>query len=760
MNLLFLGNFDDQSYIPYLKGMVGANSVRVLTKPISTIAEVEVYCRNNGITKIFSTNRTLLTKLLGKDGERKAPSLDSYAGSLFKRNGYEYVFVNPLSQLNSITYGKFLFKRYISKLIAPESWFPTINFQWEILDATNADRIFDLYSTATLIAVDIETFKSPLSIRCVGYTAIFIDLYGGITSHSCVIPLDSSYNLSIVRKFNWELKAAKVTQNGKYDNSYLSAYNAPLYNWLWDTATMFHAWYSELPKTLGFIGAFFVREAVYWKDLANTNDLHEYYLYNCRDTWTTAIAALAWFFESPEWAKNNYVMEFPVNYPSHLCEMTGIKRDGARLLETRTALTTKIATTQYSLNTMVGADLNVGSPKQMKSLCKVLGFGKKIGTSYIPVESCDEDHLKKFSFMHPLYARIFNAVLDIRGDRKLMSTYLRTDDDAKANGEGGSKDYKERILYSINPHGTDTGRNASQEHHFWCGFNIQNIPRGKTVKQTAMSDEDFLFAECDLKQAESRDTANISGDSRLLAAVSSQSDFHSINASAFFGVPYRDIYDDILGKVINKLLRDLAKRVNHGANYCMGPDVLVDTMGLEFIYKAQKLLGLNPLWTPRQVAEYLLQCFHSTYPGLEGVMYPGIWNEVLVTGMLVGATGWTRYCFGKPVPGNKMVRNSYVAHVPQSLNAMVLNKAFMRVFYDIAINPLHSRNFKLIAQIHDSILFQFRKGHEYLCEMVKERMEIPVTVKGYDGITRTFTVPADIKAGKDGKGSKYWSDTE
>jgi hypothetical protein len=39
-------------------------------------------------------------------------------------------------------------------------------------------------------------------------------------------------------------------------------------------------------------------------------------------------------------------------------------------------------------------------------------------------------------------------------------------------------------------------------------------------------------------------------------------------------------------------------------------------------------------------------------------------------------------------------------------------------------------------------------------------MEIPVTIVGYDSITRTFTVPAAIKAGKDGKGSKYWSETE
>jgi outer membrane usher protein FimD/PapC len=39
-------------------------------------------------------------------------------------------------------------------------------------------------------------------------------------------------------------------------------------------------------------------------------------------------------------------------------------------------------------------------------------------------------------------------------------------------------------------------------------------------------------------------------------------------------------------------------------------------------------------------------------------------------------------------------------------------------------------------------------------------MEIPVTVKGYDGKVRTFTVPAALKAGKDGKGATHWSKTE
>ena len=49
--------------------------------------------------------------------------------------------------------------------------------------------------------------------------------------------------------------------------------------------------------------------------------------------------------------------------------------------------------------------------------------------------------------------------------------------------------------------------------------------------------------------------------------------------------------------------------------------------------------------------------------------------------------------------------------------------------------------------------------------MVRERMEIPVTLKGYDGVIRTFVVPAGVKKGdhligaSKGKAT-HWSMTE
>jgi DNA polymerase I-like protein with 3'-5' exonuclease and polymerase domains len=754
--ILFLGTIRDKAYLPRLKSVVGTASIIPVLEPITTLSEILIPCKKKGITRCISTNQVLLQKLVSLQGDtgRKKPSIDNYAGSYFQHDGMEFVFIDPLEQLVSVNYGAFLTRRYISKLASPEAWTaPVPTFQWCIATASNIESIYERLKNAYAIACDIETFSSPLSIRCCGYTAIFIE-GGRITTESVVLPLDSRFALVWLRKLN-ELPAPKIFQNGKYDCSYLSMYNAVPYNYLWDTAHLFHSWYSELPKDLGFLQAFFVREAAYWKDLASSSDLHQYYLYNAKDTWATACVWMAQMLEMPAWATQNYLNEFPLVFPCHMAEMKGIKRDMVELKVAKEEADTKLLAEQGSLNRMLAIkpahNFNVNSPVQMKQLLAVIGCKD--------LESADEKNLKKAALRHPLNARIIGRILSIRKTRKLISTYL-----------GDGKEHNGYILYSLNPHGTDTSRLASREHHFWCGLQIQNIPRGAAVKRTLVADDGFRLAECDLEQAESRDTAYIAGDESLIKAVSGTRDFHSVNASAFFGVPYDSIYSDTLHKTIDKVIRDLAKRVNHGANYNMGPDVLVETMGLDKIWEAQLLLKLPKFWTPRQVAEHLLAAFHKTYPSISRIYYPGVVSEIVTTRMhssraihtceyQASSQGLTRFCFGHP-DKNKRDLNSYVAHPPQSLNAMTLNKAFMKVFYELAINPVHSSNFRLHGQIHDSILFSFREGHEYLCEEVKQRMEIPVTVKGYDGKTRTFVVPAGIKAGRDGKGSIRWSEIE
>lgn len=738
--LLFLGTDEDQPYLSYLKGATGSASCKVSLLPATLWTPVKMLCEKNAITGIICTQLTLLQKLVGAE---KGVSIDNYAGSLFVRDGIEIVFVHPLTQIHTVAHSKFLLKHYISKLVAPQQWYPRTAFSWQQLLPENFDGDFWYLANCEAIAVDIETTQDPLRITEIGYTGIYWDQVGKqYTTQTFVLEVSDLTAVAMMRQIN-ALPVPKILQNGKYDIAYLARYDAQISHYFWDTATMFHCIYSELPKDLASLGAFYVRDAMYWKDMAASGDKQDALRYNALDTWTTANVFLAWMHSAPEYARQNYLQEFPLLAACHLCEMTGIQRDMSRLSLLNQQLQDKEKALHTDLQVMVATpNFNPGSYKQVLGILKALGCAD--------ITSSDEKNLMKAAFRHPVIARIVEQILEIRGTRKLLSTYLT------AGKEFGSKP---TILYSLNPHGTDTGRLASKEHHFWCGLQIQNIPRGPEVKSTLTVPEGWLLGEVDLEQAESRDTAHISGDENLIAAVSGTRDFHSVNASAFFGYPYESIYDDSIGKTTNKPLRDLAKRVNHGANYNMGPNVLVDTMGLTAIYKAAALLKLTKGLSPKQIAEELLARFHKTYPAVAGVMYKGIVVDVSLRKTLVGATGWTRYCFKDP-KNDKRAMNAYAAHPAQSLNAMMLNKAFLKVFYEIALHPDHGQNFRLLAQIHDSILFRFREGHEYLCALVKQAMEIPVTVTGYDGKTRTFTVPAAIKAGKNGKGAKYWSETE
>lgn len=772
--ILFWGTSFDKVYLPHLKACVGSTTTFIRVDSITTLIEVQMYCDKKKINRVVSSSVDLLKKLLNWD-KRAAPSLAAYTGSWFEiasldKEGekIEIVFIPPLKNLVTVPSGVFIAKRVISKLINKDKWYKPSPFRWELLDAGNENDQFNRFSheECFLISIDIETLREGTNIRCISYTAFWYSPLQetGINSYTVVLPIDSDYQLAIMRKWNWELKAPKVFQNGKYDIAYLSRFSAPVYNYLYDTAHLFHCIYSELPKDLGFLNSFYIREAVYWKDLAQTNDLHEYYRYNALDTWGTGNVFLAMLLEAPKYAIKNYLLEFPLIFPCHLSEMTGIKRDMSRLEEARAEVDEIIKKKSKILDTILsvpeGETFNVKSPKQMKQLLEILGC--------VDLKSADEKNLKKARFRHPLNARIINLVLGIRTARTLKEKYLQIGEKSKEFGPEG----KERILYALNPHGTDTSRLASREHHFWCGLQIQNIPRGKEVKCTLMADDGFLLCEVDYSQAESRDTAYISGDENLIESVEHSPDFHSANASKFFGIPFEEIYDIATGKVLLKPIRQLSKNVNHGANYNMGAYILVETMGEENIAKARTALGLNRFWSHIQVAEYLLEQFHKTYPGIKGVFYEGVKNEIRGSRKLSSKAvfgfdyknivnykealekegAWTRYCFGNP-DKNKMHLNAYIAHPPQSLNAQTLNKAYLRVFHEIAMNPKHSKDFKLICQVHDSILFQHRIGHEYLKDMVKDCMIIPITIRAYDKKIRTFTVPVDVS-----NSGKYWSD--
>src|SRR6266853_74258 len=144
----------------------------------------------------------------------------------------------------------------------------------------------------------------------------------------------------------------------------------------------------------------------------------------------------------------------------------------------------------------------------------------------------------------------------------------------------------------------------------------------------------FFFCELDNEQSESRCTAYLSGDANLISAVESPKDFHAINIERFFGVPYNQVIGPN-GEILDKELRDLSKRVNHGANYNMGPAVLLQTMGEENVDRAKVLLSLPKYWTRIMVCEYLLDLYEKAYPDVKTLWYSAVKENVRSTNKLV-----------------------------------------------------------------------------------------------------------------------------
>lgn len=754
--LLHLGTIADSDFQHKLAGLTAGQQVAWKSKLAtpSTVTDLERTCAAvpGGIQGIVCSNQEFLEKLLRQQPDfippnnRRGITLDDYQGSfmLTPRERIPVVIINPLENLVTQAHATPAARRFISKLSQPEKWYVETAFTWTLGTETNLPEIFARWdSEASLISIDIETaVDDPLRrINCVGYCAYFPKTH---TTECLVIPFTNLFFLSWVRRFNL-LRQPKIFQNGLYDNVYFLRFNCPVHNWLYDTQHLFHSMFSEYPKRLDFISAYAIRRIRYWKDDGKSGDLQDYYRYNARDCWATLNSFLSLLLDCEPYAIRNYLKEFPLVFPCLNAELEGLKIDTERMATVKAEKERSVVEREEKFKRMIAAPgFNLNSPQQVKSLFKVCGLG------HLP--STDAANMLVAQASHPLNNRIFTELVAIKKEKKLLSTYFV---------EG--KFWNGRLYYKLNPAGTDTGRLASSESSFWCGLQIQNIPRGDSVKQCIVADNGWLLCEIDKAQSEARCVGYLSGEESLILLVEGTHDYHSWNAAAFFGVPYEKIYDEPKKKTLDKDLRDLAKRTNHGANYNMGAGVMLQTMGPAKVSQAKVTLKLPASYSLKQVCEYLLNVYEKTYPRVKGLWYDSIIKEITTTGRLVSPRGWTRIFFGKPTRQNKPMLNAAVAHPAQNLSVDIINDEFYNVwrasiynsyFIDGKEIKCELRNLvRIKAQIHDSIFFQYPENRPDIPEKVCAIMQTAVPIVGADGVKRTMVIPSDISAGK-----KRWSE--
>ena len=251
----------------------------------------------------------------------------------------------------------------------------------------------------------------------------------------------------------------------------------------------------------------------------------------------------------------NETLEAPFVVTLFKMEERGIKIDVAYMQHFKEQMLQEIDTLKREIYALSGCEFNLNSPKQLGPvLFETLELtpAKKTKTGY----STDEKALNALKDKHPVVAKI----LEYREVFKLYSTYI------EPLLELSQKDESHRVYTTFVQSGTATGRLSSKNP------NLQNIPTrselGLRVRRAFVAKEGYTFIGIDYSQIELRLLAHFSKDPMLLKTFNEGGDIHTQTAIALFGESEA------------KQKRAIAKTVNFGLLYGMGPKKLSETLGI------------------------------------------------------------------------------------------------------------------------------------------------------------------------------------
>lgn len=408
----------------------------------------------------------------------------------------------------------------------------------------------------------------------------------------------------------------------------------------------------------------------------------------------------------------------------------GIRIDVNSMMEYEKEQSLVLDEKSSELKSIVGRDINPNSPKQlMDYFYKELGnkpYKKKNAVGQYN-DSIDVDALKRLvrqgSGKGSEAARI---MLDIRSLSKRISTYLNI----------GKVDKDGRYRSSYKPVGADTGRLASGETIFGTGGNQQNWPHD--LLRFFLFDEGYIGYSFDLSQIENRIVAYTGGVLAQIEAFEKGIDLHTLTASIIFHKPYDQVSkvdgSSSLGDG-RQSERYWGKKGNHGINY-------------DESYK--KFALVNEI--AEAEAKQTLEEIHSGYPQIRDGYHAMIQNSLRSTRTITNLFGRTRLFLGPVhesypnVPRHACIetfRSAY-AHFAQSTCADKVNEqGIEHIYYD----QEHYKSVELLAQIHDSVVFQIPLSlpwieHAKILLRIKKSFETPLI--WHD---REIPTPADLAIG-------------
>lgn len=449
---------------------------------------------------------------------------------------------------------------------------PALSFEAITLDSKEKlESVLESIEKDAIVAFDTETTDLDTKVaKMVGFSFCFD------AEKSYYVPVGHNY-LGVEDQVSLDdaISALKklmtfqvVGQNLKFDFSLL--YNQfdmePIIPY---ADTMIMAWLTNPGTKVGLdtlAKTFFKYEMKPFKEMVKKGedfsavDIGDATFYAAEDAWMTyllygAIKKKMELSSLTHLLKEAKNVEYPFINTLIRMENLGIKIDPSKLEALQKTLTEDLTTLTSEIYELSGSEFNIKSTQQLGTvLFQQLGLkgGKKTKTGY----STNEAVLSSLAGEHP----IIDKILAYREYQKILSTYV------EPLLKLANADENSRIYTSFLQTGTATGRLSSRDP------NLQNIPvrsaLGRSVREAFVAKEGYKLVSIDYSQIELRLLAHFSKDAALLDAFNKGVDIHLATAIKLFGE------EEAQAK------RNLAKSVNFGLLYGMGPKKLSDDVGI------------------------------------------------------------------------------------------------------------------------------------------------------------------------------------
>jgi len=326
-------------------------------------------------------------------------------------------------------------------------------------------------------------------------------------------------------------------------------------------------------------------------------------------------------------------------------------------------------------------DINVLSNKQ---LGKFLFDEEKIqcnAYSQAGNPVLDDYNLKQYD--HP----IIPIVSEMRDMTKCLNTYV------SGLLEGADK---EGVIHcDFFQVGAKTGRFSCRQP------NLQNIPRGGSVdvRRAFICRPDYTNYYFDYSQIELRILAHYSKEQKMIDELSrADGDLHGMTAELIFGEDF------------TKEQRDIAKRINFGIVYGIGPKHFCEVLNQSYP---------DSNYTYTSAKSFIDRYYHNYYE-----VRKFTWNVP----RRILEKGFVQDIFGRKYTCDKNMTYKSVNYLIQGCAAGVLKDAMIKVH-----SLLRDTKSNILLCIHDELVIEIHKDEETLVPQIKKMMEdyktfrVPIT---------------------------------